>query len=61
MRMIKNVIFDLDGTLLDTREGIIESVKYAASELGYKELPYEEFVEICRPADSAILYGFLWL
>ena len=36
--MIKNVIFDLDGTLLDTKEGIIESVKYTASELGYEEL-----------------------
>jgi phosphoglycolate phosphatase-like HAD superfamily hydrolase len=31
--MIKNIIFDLDGTLLDTREGILESVKYAAKEL----------------------------
>ena len=27
--MIRNAIFDLDGTLLDTREGIIESVKFA--------------------------------
>ncbi len=26
--MIKGVLFDLDGTLLDTSEGIKESVKY---------------------------------
>ena len=39
--MIKNVIFDLDGTLLDTREGVIESAKYAARQMGYDELPYE--------------------
>lgn len=32
------VIFDLDGTLLDTSPGIIESVKYAAYKLGYPEL-----------------------
>ncbi len=47
--MIKNVIFDLDGTLLDTREGILESVKYAAKELGYKELSHEELLEFVGP------------
>lgn len=47
--MIKNVIFDLDGTLLDTREGIIESVKYAAKVLGYKELPYKELLAFIGP------------
>lgn len=47
--MIKNVIFDLDGTLLDTREGIIESVKHAASELGYKELPHETLLKFVGP------------
>ena len=38
---IKNVIFDLDGTLLDTTEGILESADYAAQTLGYPELPME--------------------
>ena len=32
------VIFDLDGTLLDTSPGIMESVRYAAEKLGYPEL-----------------------
>ena len=32
------VIFDLDGTLLDTGEGIVESVKHTARELGFEEL-----------------------
>ena len=40
--MIKNVIFDLDGTLLDTSEGIIESAKYAIQQMGYKESEYDE-------------------
>ncbi len=47
--MIKNVLFDLDGTLLDTREGIIESAKYTAAELGYEELPYETMLKFIGP------------
>ncbi len=47
--MIRNVIFDLDGTLLDTREGIIESVKHAGKELGYSELPYETLLKFVGP------------
>lgn len=47
--MIKNVIFDLDGTLLDTREGVIESAKYAAKVMGYPELPYETMLSFVGP------------
>ena len=47
--MIKNVIFDLDGTLLDTRDGIIESVSYAARKLGFEELPYETMLTFVGP------------
>lgn len=47
--MIKNVIFDLDGTLLDTREGVIESAKYAARQMGYDELPYETMLSFVGP------------
>ncbi|MCR5792850.1 MAG: HAD hydrolase-like protein [Lachnospiraceae bacterium] len=47
--MIKNVIFDLDGTLLDTREGIIESAKYAAKVLGLPELSYETMLTFVGP------------
>lgn len=36
--MIKAVIFDLDGTLLNTGEGIRESVKFTIRELGIKDL-----------------------
>ena len=34
-------IFDVDGTLLDTSEGVLSSVKYAIEEFGYEE-PEEE-------------------
>lgn len=46
---IKNIVFDLDGTLLDTTEGILESVKYAAAELGYPELPRETLLTFIGP------------
>ena len=47
--MIKNVIFDLDGTLLDTKEGVMESVKYAARQMGYKELSYDTLLSFVGP------------
>lgn len=47
--MIKKVIFDLDGTLLDTTEGILESVKFTANELGYPELSYKEILNFIGP------------
>lgn len=37
--MIKFVSFDLDGTLLDTSEGIIQSVKYTVGEMGLQLPP----------------------
>ena len=32
--MIRTVLFDLDGTLTDSREGIVNSVKYTIEKLG---------------------------
>lgn len=40
--MIKAVIFDLDGTLLDTLEGLMDSVNYALERLGYPTRTIEE-------------------
>ena len=39
--MIESVLFDLDGTLLNTTDGVLESAIYAAKTLGYHELPRE--------------------
>lgn len=38
MGRYKCVIFDLDGTVADTKKGIINGYKYAASEMGFKYL-----------------------
>ena len=38
LKNIKSVLFDLEGTLLDTSEGIINSVKYTIRCLGLRNL-----------------------
>lgn len=39
--MYRNILFDLDGTLTDSREGIFKSIRYALTKLG-REVPSEE-------------------
>ena len=56
--MIKNVVFDLDGTLLDTSEGIIESAVYAARQLGYDALPHETMLRFVGPPIQQSLMTF---
>ena len=50
--MIKSVIFDLDGTLLDTSEGVICSVKKMIEHFGYEELTNEELETFIGPPIS---------
>lgn len=47
--MIKAVLFDLDGTLLDTSEGIMDSVRYTIDTLGYSPLPSESLLKFVGP------------
>ena len=47
MSEYRAVLFDLDGTLLDTSEGIISSVKYTIDAMGFEPLDnrlYEQFI-----------------
>lgn len=46
---MKAVLFDLDGTLLDTTKGVLESAIYAAKTLGYEELPHEQMLSFVGP------------
>ena len=46
---MKCVIFDLDGTLLDTSPGIMESVRYAAEKLGYPSLSEKQLRSFVGP------------
>ena len=47
--MYKTIIFDLDGTLLNTSEGVINSVKYALDKMGLEQLPYEKAKHFIGP------------
>lgn len=46
---MKAVLFDLDGTLLDTSMGVIESAIFSAKELGYDELPRSIMMNFIGP------------
>lgn len=43
-RRYRGIIFDLDGTLLDTAEGVLESVRYTTRMMGY-ETPDESVMQ----------------
>lgn len=44
-----NAIFDLDGTLLDTSEGILESARYSIRKMGFRELTQQELLTFIGP------------
>jgi phosphoglycolate phosphatase len=46
---MNTVIFDLDGTLSDSAEGIVRSINYALPKLGFKELPKEDLLQYIGP------------
>ena len=47
--MIKNVLFDLDGTVTDSGEGITKSVAYALESLGIIETDEDALKEFIGP------------
>ncbi len=60
MKNIDTVIFDLDGTLLNTLEDLADSVNYSLNQSGYQDRPLEEIrsfignglgrlIELCLP------------
>ena len=46
---IRAVIFDLDGTLLDTSEGVMRSLQYMIEKLGYDPIPEEMYRTFIGP------------
>lgn len=43
------VIFDVDGTLLDTTEGVIAAVKYTIDKFGFRPLPEQKLLKFIGP------------
>ena len=59
--MIKGVLFDLDGTLVDTSKGIMESVRYTLRALKLPELPVESLLKFVGPPIQNSFIDFLGL
>ncbi len=55
MKIYSTVLFDLDGTLIDTSEGVIGSAFYALETLGYQAPSFQECLPFLGPPLS---YGF---
>lgn len=53
--MIKNVFFDLDGTIVDSEPGILEGLKIALTEFGY-DIP--EYAVLRKCIGPPFLYSF---
>lgn len=53
--MYKAVIFDLDGTLLDTVSSIARSANEVLKKLGYRELPEEDFMYYAGDGQKELL------
>ena len=61
MRLYDTVLFDLDGTISDSGEGITNSVKYALKKFGIEETDYEKLKRFVGPplyASFEKYYGF---
>lgn len=59
--MFKNVFFDLDGTLTDSAEGIINSVEYALKRLGITDYKRSELYRFIGPPLSDSFAEFFGL
>ncbi len=55
MKRYSTVLFDLDGTLIDTSEGVIGSVLYTLGKLGYPTGEFGDYLPFLGPP---LTYGF---
>lgn len=49
MKEYEIAVFDVDGTILDTKEGILASVKYTINEMGFMPLSDEQLIAFIGP------------
>ncbi|MDO4289534.1 MAG: HAD hydrolase-like protein [Eubacterium sp.] len=49
MKKYKTIIFDLDGTLLDTSEGIFKAIRYTEKQMGFTPLPDDRLPDFVGP------------
>lgn len=53
------ILWDLDGTLADTSEGVMNAVKYAGEKMGLNALPEETYRKFIGPPNKET-YGRYW-
>lgn len=61
MKNYQNILFDLDGTLIDSKDGIVNSVKYALSHFSITAVKDEELYKFIGPPlreSFSKYYGF---
>lgn len=51
---MKCLIWDIDGTLLNTKEGLLASYRYAFRQLGLPDLPDEEIFSFIGPSPQTV-------
>ena len=61
MKKYTTVLFDLDGTLTDPGEGIVNSVAYALNKYGIEVEDKKITIQIYRSAASCIIFHLLRL
>ena len=55
--MVQAVLFDNDGTLVDTQSIILASMRYAVETVMHEDLPDQELLQFCgTPLDSQMVY-----
>lgn len=59
--MIKNILFDLDGTLTDSSQGITKSVRYALEKKGYKNIDADELKSFIGPPLAKMFVSYMGL
>ncbi len=58
---LQAVIWDIDGTLLDTSEGVIDTYKYCIKNLGLKEMSDEELERLNGPVSQVVFSKYFHL
>ena len=56
-QQIKLLIFDLDGTLIDSRQDLVNSVNAALRSLGRAELPSDEIAALVKDRNEKMARG----
>ena len=55
---MKTILFDLDGTIMDSGEGIMESAQYALNHFGFEK---ESLENLRRFVGPSLMYSFTTL